>query len=135
MKRYAERVTTFTLEEPYFVDPQYIGPIPVEEPITKTGHLRVFELRPAEPQPHLPIFIGRWDEKARALDIDSDAKGFSGHHTTPLDRNTRSFLVDIRVAERPIFQGIVTLSFYLGARGVSGSMIATCKPAGTKGST
>lgn len=110
-----------------------IDPCQIEDPITKTGLLRVFKLVPESG--HLPTFIGRWDEKAQALDIDienvpdadkerfaAEAAGFCGHHTIRISNDRRSFLVDSRIPGRQIFRGVVTFTFDLGARAFFGAV-------------
>lgn len=89
----------------------------LENEIGATGRLKVLRLTPSSEQGAAPCFLGRWDEKDKALDfdlVDSEDNVLPvevpGHHSTHL--GDRRFEVEIRApyaVTKLVFKGIVVV--------------------------
>jgi hypothetical protein len=119
-ERPAERVTQLSFD-PEYLDPAYtVRQSP--EGIGPTGRLDVVRIESSDAT--LPTFVGRWDERARSLDIEIEnasprrRKKFQGHHTTR-QGDALSFRLDVIYKGRPIVRGLLSFNFYLGARGMT----------------
>jgi hypothetical protein len=117
----ASRTSRVEVEAGYMVADSYVLRLLEDQEIRPTGLLKVLELVPREPGSDLPGFIGRWDERAKALKIDIDLArvgpaarqsdaDYSGHWPTQLPG--RRFQVDLRIPGTRVFCGVV--SFDLG---------------------
>jgi hypothetical protein len=112
----AHRTNKVTIEPGAVLDPDYTCTV-LENEIGATGRLKVLRLAPSSREGAAPCFLGRWDEKDKALDFDFvDTKDnvqpveFPGHHST--DLGDRRFGVEIRdpnAVTKLVFKGVVVV--------------------------
>ncbi|MFH1963263.1 MAG: hypothetical protein ABIJ30_10415 [bacterium] len=90
------------------------------EKISCSGYLRIGSLISCKKEE--PKFTFRWDEKEEALDVDIDGvdsktteefkhgkNGYEGHHSKRLESEGRVFELNIKVPNKNIFRGQITV--------------------------
>lgn len=110
------RTNVITIEPGAVLDPEYTCTV-LENEIGATGRLKVLRLVPSSGEGAALGFLGRWDEKDKALDFDLvDTKDnvqpveFPGHHS--IDLGDRRFGVEIRdpnAVTKLVFKGVVVV--------------------------
>ena len=92
----------------------------------KSAHIRVFSL--ISNAPGLPLFRGRWDDRASAVDVDLEGSwyqrlafkrrrpGYRGHHTRQIAASPRRYAIGIHIPGVHIFEGEITLGTKIGVR-------------------
>ncbi len=93
---------------------------------TASAHIVLFSLIPNAPG--MPLFRGRWDDRASAVDVDLVGSlrqrlafkrglfGYSGHHTTQIATSPRRCSISIYIPGTRIFQGEIELGTKIGVR-------------------
>jgi hypothetical protein len=114
-----------------YLNPKYTLARDVSHAISRTGLLKVFELKPSR---NGSSFVGRWDggsrgsEKQERFDLDIDIQGasdddklrfqnseggYAGHHTTRIDSDRGwKYQVCIRTPEELIFEGTACFNLH-----------------------
>jgi hypothetical protein len=114
-----------------YLNPKYSLSRNVSNVISRTGLLKIFEIKPAQ---NGPSFVGRWDGESRdrgkqeRLDLDIDIEevppeekrrfeksdgGYTGHHTIRIDSDRGwKYQVSIRTPEGLIFEGTVCFNLH-----------------------
>ena len=109
-----------------YLNPMYTLAGDVSHAISRTGLLKIFELKPSKDG---PSFVGRWDGGSRDagkkerydLDIDiyrvsrqetrrfkKGERGYSGHHTTKVESDRgHKYQVSLCTPDEKIFEGTV----------------------------
>jgi hypothetical protein len=74
-KKYGVFETNAVQVEAHHVAPNYKLTMLDQNGMDPTGRLKVLRLSPSNEQAADPCFVGRWDEKANALDFDAADPG------------------------------------------------------------
>ena len=108
------------------IDPRYSLQSCPDVNATKSAHVLLFSLMPNAPG--LPLFRGRWDDRASAVDVDLEGSryqhlafkrgwpGYRGHHTIQIAASPRRYAIGLNIRGVHIFEGEITLGTKIGVR-------------------